>query len=797
MTSQVVSRRFRGLLDRSRLLSATVFAVLATVVCGLWWRIEQGGQLSLRLETEVIADQVKLRLEAWVDTRMAVVEHVAQEWLSEYASDTLEFEQDAQALIDRFPGFTAFNWIDSQGVIRIVVPKRGNQAALNRSLWEHSEPSVSKALERAISSGKVSRTRASIRFFQGGRGFAAYWPVRTAGGDLVGLLNGVFQVQQSVDMCLAEERLHRRFRFEFREAGERVASSRGLASDSTEWPYRIDQAVRIVDAPWQLSIAPSESRLAQEVSWYRWIILAASLAFALAIALLLGVLMRRQKALKASEERVRLLLDSTFESIYGLDLEGNCTFCNSALLSLLGYDEPDQLLGRNMHELVHHSHAAGAVYPEEDCGVHQAFLRGEAAHFCDEVVWRRNGTSFPAECRSHPVRKNGEITGAVVTLVDITEQKQQEERRRDLERQMQDSQRLESLGVLAGGIAHDFNNMLVGILGNASLALDRTDEQSALHLCVRDIETAARRASELINQLLAYSGKGQFSKQVIDLNELVGEMLQLLKLSISKQAELTCDFGEHPCPVNGDPTQIRQVVMNLITNASDAVGKLGGRIIIRTGVSEVGAEELRQTLAGSDLEPGRFSFVEVADTGPGIDQQVRARIFDPFFSTKGTGRGLGLASSLGIVRSHGGAVRLTSSKGAGTVMRILFPWQETVAAGAPAQAEPATSGSRSGTVLVIDDEELVRTVAGRILRRAGLTVLMASDGQQGLDLQRQHADEIDLVILDKEMPGKSGLETLKALKQQQSTVRVVLSTGYTESEALQEFQRSGLDGFIQ
>ncbi|MEO9255990.1 MAG: ATP-binding protein, partial [Tepidiformaceae bacterium] len=366
--------------------------------------------------------------------------------------------------------------------------------------------------------------------------------------------------------------------------------------------------------------------------------------------------------------------------------------------------------------------------------------------------------------------------------------------------------KLESLGILAGGIAHDFNNLLVGILGNAGLALAEVPASSPARTTLEDIQTAGRRAADLARQMLAYSGKGRFVIQQLALNALVAEMTHLLGVSISKGALLTCNFTT-PLPlVEGDATQLRQVIMNLVVNASDAIGDGEGVIKVSTGVIHAERADLAQAYLAPDLPEGDYVFLDVLDSGSGMTRQTMARIFDPFFTTKFTGRGLGLAAVLGIVRGHRGAIKVTSEPGRGTTFRLLLPATREVPEEVAAleSNEPERSAEEreqqwrgSGTILVVDDESGVRAVTGRALKRFGFEVIQAADGESGLDCFAERAADIVCVLLDMTMPRMSGEETFLKMHRQWPNVPVILMSGYSEVDTSPGFLDRGLAGFIQ
>ncbi len=382
------------------------------------------------------------------------------------------------------------------------------------------------------------------------------------------------------------------------------------------------------------------------------------------------------------------------------------------------------------------------------------------------------------------------FAGSVTVATDITQA-------RKLEMKLQQAQKLESLGVLAGGIAHDFNNLLVGILGNAGLALEELPPEAPAREQINDIHTAAIRAAELTKQLLAYAGKGRFVIARIDLRRLVEEMSHLLSAVIPKNALLKYSFAANIPPVDGDAAQLRQIVMNLITNAADAIGQRSGIITVSTSVVEADRTYLADSYLDEGLPAGAYVSLEVADTGVGMSPEMRSRIFDPFFTTKFTGRGLGLAAVLGILRSHRGAIKVYSEPGRGSTFRVLLP----AANGGPDSIRPRTPPAErpqeAGWILVVDDDEAVRSVAKRVLERAGFQVLTAVDGVEGVEVFGAHKEKIRAVLLDVTMPRMGGEETFRRLRQMAPEVRVLLSSGYSEQEATSVFAGKGLAGFLE
>jgi len=424
------------------------------------------------------------------------------------------------------------------------------------------------------------------------------------------------------------------------------------------------------------------------------------------------------------------------------------------------------------------------------------------------VVLDRFGVSL-RDALAGEVRHRDQLTAARIevgrkaTLLDesnrdlqraMIQREAAEEARRAIEAKVLEVQKLESLGVLAGGIAHDFNNLLVAILGNASLALLDLPQDSPARPSIADIEIAGQRAGELARQMLAYCGRSKFQIEPIELAELVRELMTLLRVSIGKSVVIKLDLPDDPIIVDADAAQIRQVVMNLVINAADAIGDRSGIVTIRVRRLEADAAYLADAHPGSNLAAGSYAALEVSDTGLGMDKETQARIFDPFFTTKFAGRGLGLAAVLGIVRGHGGALRVYSELGRGSTFRIVLP----LSASSPVRAEdPETEWSGTGRILVVDDDAMVRTVARRLLESFGLTVVEATGGAEAITMFVDEAETIDGILLDLTMPDVGGAQVFRAVRAIRPDVPVVLMSGYHEDEASAAFDGQGLAGFVQ
>lgn len=424
----------------------------------------------------------------------------------------------------------------------------------------------------------------------------------------------------------------------------------------------------------------------------------------------------------------------------------------------------------------------------------EAMRSGEAGEPYLVEILAKGGERVLLEVAERPYFKEDEVAGLVGVALDVTERERANRERRSLEAQLQNAQKLESLGVLAGGIAHEFNNLLMAVLGNTGLALDEVPKGSKADEHLQEINSAAQRAANLCRQMLAYSGRGAFSVEPIDLSRCVSEFSEMLEATVPDDVQLSYELARGLPPMEADLGQLQQVVMNLVTNAAEACTDGTGEIHVTTGAGPYEAQQLRELEAGANVEPGEFVWLEVRDTGHGMDAKLAARIFDPFFTTRFAGRGLGLATVLGIMRGHGGALEVESSPGVGTRFRALFPAGSTRAVTPEPTVHP--NAPSTGVVLFVDDEAAVRKVGASMLEKLGFEVMLASDGAEGLELFREHAAEITCVVIDVTMPDMGGDECLLAIREVRPDVPVILASGYDEAEATRRLDPAVRYGFL-
>jgi len=577
-------------------------------------------------------------------------------------------------------------------------------------------------------------------------------------------------------------------------------------SAPSEAEFRRD-AIRDLPVPiggrdWHVLYRPRAGWLAEQATVLPWIRFAGVLAITALLALFINTLWQRTnrieqivqertRQLRASEARFQDILDHSPALIFLKDLEGRYLLCNQPFADLCQRPQGD-ILGKRDAELFPAAHAR--LYRENDAKVMAA---GRPMEFEESAVT----SAGPRTSIVHkfPLLDEQGRTYALCGIAsDITDRKAAEEQKLLLERQLLESQKLESLGVLAGGIAHDFNNILTAILGNASLAGMELPEGHKVRHQLRQIEHASRRAADLCAQMLAYAGKAAFITAPVNLTSLVRDTAALLEVTVGKRARLELQTANGLPSVLGDVTQLRQIVMNLVINASDAIGdRPGGVITVATVCRDLPAEFFQQAVLAPALPAGRYVSLEVRDNGSGMPPEVLARIFEPFFTTKFSGRGLGLAAVLGIIQSHKGALFVESTTGHGTAFRFFLPAGTTEAsASSPPFGTTATLVSLRGTVLLVDDEQAVRHVAAHALASIGLKTIEASDGQAALQIYQGQAVSIDLVLLDLMMPGLTGEETLRRLRRINPAVRVIVMSGYSEGETMQRCATLEVTGYL-
>ena len=490
---------------------------------------------------------------------------------------------------------------------------------------------------------------------------------------------------------------------------------------------------------------------------------------------------RSEQVRREAEETLRRVVEAVPIVLWSVDLNGTFTLSTGRGLQALGL-QSGQVVGQSVYELY------AGVPVVLDCV--RRCLSGEQLTETVEVG------ELVFESLFTPLRdENGAVNGLLGVAIDVTERRRAEHEQQRLRAQLLQVQKLESLGLLAGGIAHDFNNILTPILGASSSALLTIPKENPAYQDIEMVIAAAQRAANLTRQMLAYSGKAHVEMRPLDLSRHVREIASLLETTVSKKVKLRLELEGSLPSVCADVAQLQQIVMNLVINGAEAIGDQPGTVLVSTGKQRLDDAYIATLFAAEGLTSGDYAFVEVHDTGHGMDDATKEKIFDPFFTTKFTGRGLGLAAVLGIVRSHHGAIKVYSSPGRGTSFKVFFPTAEQ--APVSETRRPASDFRGDGLVLLIDDDRSVRLTARRMLEYFGFTVIDAEDGQAGVELFRERAAELALVICDMTMPKLNGEETVRALRVIRSDVPVILTSGYNELEATRRFMSKGLAGFLE
>jgi len=496
------------------------------------------------------------------------------------------------------------------------------------------------------------------------------------------------------------------------------------------------------------------------------------------------------EALRESELKYRTIVESVEEGCFEIDLEGNLTFFNDPLCKMLGYT-PEELLGKNTREFT-----SRATILKMDQIYDQIRKTGEPIRGTGYDAVGKNGESLDLELAASLIRNpKGNPVGIRGVLRDVSERKDAEAQKRKFEIQVQQAQKMESIGTLAGGIAHDFNNILMGIQGNASLMLLKTDSSHAFYEKLKNIEAYVENGTELTRQLLGFARRGKYHTIATDINSIIDKSASMFGRT-KKEIRIHKDLMPDIDTVEVDRGQIEQALLNLYVNAWQAMPE-GGDLYLKTENVILDADF--ENIQPYKVETGKYIKITVADTGSGFDDETKKRIFEPFFTTKemGRGTGLGLASVYGIIKSHGGYINVHSQKDQGTTFAVYLPASAKEVQQEKAEPVIKTVAKGTGTILLIDDEEMIIKVGRELLQELGYNVIAARSGEEAIRLYLKNADKIDLVVMDMIMPGMGGGETFDNLKAINPDIKVLLSSGYSINGQASKILERGCDGFIQ
>lgn len=765
---------------------------------------------ALRVASTAALDAVRGDLGTRISAEVSALEGLAARWDYRRGLDEAEWTAEARRLVSAYDEIQAVEWVDSSLTVRRVVPLEGNEVALGLSLGLEIRRRLALDVARELRQPVATHR---IDLAQGGQGILIYVPLFPA-GEFDGFVVAAHRLSALLEAGLAG--VAPGYRVSILD-GEELLYARNPAATH---PLSTDSAtVQILNLTWNVEVATTPQVEAAYRSWTPEGVAAGGclLALLLAAAVQLartgrwraaqlleesartGEEMARRTQAEAAEREARDELqavvasfpDHVWSAHVSADGEFHARYYSKVVEDISGYpverhrEDPElwvQIVVPEDREIVSEGYRSVVQGTQDEASIEYRIrhANGEIRAVRD----RLRGSEMPY----------GRRIDGVTT--DVTELRNAEEERLRLEANFQQAQRLESLGVLAGGIAHDFNNLLVGMLGHAELALQRIDPNTPAQRDIGSIQRAARQAAGLCRQMLAYAGKGTLKTESLDLHQTVEEMSELLAASTTRGVATNYAFDDQLPLVEADASQICQVVMNLMTNAAESFGDAGGTIQVKLREVFCSAEMLAKSLA-DDCEPGRYLELVVADDGCGMDEETLGRIFEPFFSCKFAGRGLGLAAALGIVRRHRGAIRVESQLGLGTTARLLLPALEAAPTQAAQRQQAGELWHGTGSVLLVDDQEDAREVARLVLERAGFRVLSAHEGLVALELLSAHRDEIVCVLLDSTMPGMSGAEVCRKLRHLAPELPVVLCSGYPEDAAVGGYEGLGLSGFLE
>ena len=782
---------------RAALATLPVLAVTAY----LSFESHHSERLLLEAETGRQADNTFLQFQGFATTHLETLQQAGDFVLStpEDVAET-HFVPFVNRLFSDRTDFQSIIWKQADGTVRetVLVPHKPERAAT-------APAEMVTAAEARASSTHQPVTTPSFNVAPGVEAMTLVVPLFN-GDRLVGTLEGTVRLTESVQKLFGRDVLDF-WNIEIYDRTGRCAYralAGGAPTAATERSSVAERHVAVANRAWKVRLWPTPLLVSTLRTGAPWRILGIGLVATCLLALANFLLAQHQARLaeslreserltadvEATQRHLTEVVNGIEAGIWESDAEmSRFTFVNDYARKLLGIRAEDWVSKPAFWY--------GHVHPEDR---ELALANTRAA--------QTPGWSYPVEYRMVAAQGAviwvqeiitviggvGHISGRRSVVVDITARIQAEEALRQ-------SQKLESLGVLAGGIAHDFNNLLTTILGNAEMLgtyLGRADSPGRKHL--DKIDRTTRRLAELTRQMLAYSGRGQLRIGKIDLNDLIREMTDLLSVSIPKNVKVAYRLDADLPAIEGDAAQIRQVILNLLTNAAEAIGDApDGSVILRTDALMIDVDEARELYPEQEIEAGWFVRMEVSDNGSGMSEETLSKIFDPFFTTKFTGRGLGLAALRGIVRGHFGGIRIASEPGEGTVFSLVFPAVGAREILPTSVKSPAISASPidQAHVLVVDDEEGLRSLMVSALEEAGCTVYSAADGVEGVEQFQRHREDIDVVVLDLTMPRLNGDEVFRRIRSSQPETRVILCSGYTEEDIVRHFDGRGLAGFIE
>ncbi|MCP5464851.1 MAG: response regulator [Deltaproteobacteria bacterium] len=697
-------------------------------------------------------------------------ERMAARWEVNKGTPLYKFEQDALQYLSSHHEIQALEWVNADGVVEWIVPLKGNEGVVG---WDNKKsPERWRALQRARRLDELAFSD-PINLIQGGKGFLVFSPI-LYDKKFDGFVLAVYRFEELIKSLIALDQRREENYIEVFFNGQAVFQSKNKPPVDSDIASFTE--VKVMGQRWGFRFVPGPQLLHSYHSNMHEILLGlgALVSFLVGIAVFLGLHASRRKT---QEEEVRRFLDLIFSNI--------------PLLVIVKSIKEDRIVRIN--------HAAELFFKDSlhDPAVNEQLEKIITAEGEVELPCSTDRRCF-LECRSLVLNDHqGQAAYLLQIAEDVTLKKKERDKRKNLEAQLMQSQKLDALGKLAGGVAHDFNNILGGIMGYTSLLKSKFSEQADVVKKLNVIESSAMRGADLTKKMLGFARKGQYEQAVLSVNDVATEVCDLLSESMPKSIRLHINLNPDVASMKGDTTQIFQVILNVANNAIDAMPD-GGELSVSSKVTVLEEDDAQKM----GLTGGRkFTELRISDTGMGMPQDVIQRVFEPFFTTKevGKGTGLGLAMVHGIMANHGGGVLIESQEGKGTTLRLFFPifhQHETKMHETKGLDSGETKILQNSRVLIVDDEPMIRDLVSELLEPLGANIITAGDGLEAVE-KFEEQKELDLVVLDVIMPNLDGLATYKKIKEIAPQTKVVFASGYSESDEIRELRKTGLVDFVQ
>jgi len=733
------------------------------LVLAIWLVLDQSETQDLKITTLSTAQRIQIKLESCVQTRMALVDSLAmQDWVDQ--RDVIKnWPSATRTLLNIYSGIQAINYVDNDGIIRVVSPEMGNESALGKNLLEHSDPAVPRALKKAKLSSQIVRTD-TVSLLQSGRGFATYKQLIAMNGKPIGFINSVFRIDSLMQYCLHTENISDQYLYQIIEQDGTLIYDHVDQPEKGKWDFEVDLAVQILDKPWRLRLAPNTRYIDSQNSGLDEVLTLVGALLTLLLAFAIRALLARQNSLLESEARYRLLIENQSDLVvhYSADMEiiyaspNYCEVHNKSQLELVGTRFQPKIHEEDQH-----------TFNESQTRLRTSPFVSQYDRMREEIDgdWRWFGWSS-----SGAVDEQGQLETVTAIGRDITELMR-------LELQISHAQKMQAVGLMAGGISHDFNNLLQVMLANIEFVLEDLPDNSPVNEDLMRVRQSITRAMELSQKLGSLNRQQSSGVDIIDLKLLVSSFVELLSRTIGSSIEILYETSASDFKVRGSATEIEQVLLNLCFNARDSIEGNGS---IKISLDQVNADVLfRQRYP--ELSGDVYVCIRIKDDGCGMDPETLSRIFDPFYTTKaaGSGTGLGLTNCYSIVRQHDGLILADSKPGKGSTFRIYLPLTDESPTSPSVESSIVHGIEVEGNkVLVVDDDTDVLELTVRNLESAGYKTVTASDGSQALEILRQADSGITLVVMDLVMPVMDGRSAGSFINIEFPDIKILYISGY-------------------